>query len=908
MKPSIDQLWNALRPNEREQACQAFAKNLDDELKARICRTLAVALRFREKTLQTMSPERLGTQIAIRIKQPFLSAYRDDAIKAWLIAHHRPLLERFVSALGVEHDHGLITTDVPPPSVESFQTALCSMPGDSKRVVALYLGYLLAFGDGLWANLAPAMEAEGRDLTEMLVSDDPMQALGEPQASPLPQDEAAAQAEDNQAFTTLDNLLIVTAVASAFGQLGALSADQTTDLIEEVVELNSGRPRSLFHRGFMHALFDRDFNFHFPGENAERRLWYACGVMFGLLRRHDSDRCIKILDDNPDLAEGLAMTTAVPCGSMLLKHLFSPLLNAGKVTLLTRWMKKQIPRVAPEDALELLANAHYRGASMFRRGNVAEADLLFEIVEQYLPEVPIEVDEEEESPVLSIMADNSRKRAQVLQLQGDFQRAAQRLDELLKIDTLNAHSVPAMLCDLGLIEGGFRSIASVLPGPDEGHVEALVEALGKGRDRFAAAIEKHGRDATNAHFCLGILSLLQGGLDGASTAGNHFSTALSGMLRREKAYESSGMIDWTRFALGVALLESLEPANFPQASDSIDHALKSPMIFPLWLWRRALVSAGMFADKSLVESIAARLLATRGDATLESLLASNASDASPELRESILQMLEQSSMPVRDQWNHLKAMLPGALKDDNQQAERILDSLERLAVDNREFSSSWCALMANSQHYSPAWRSEDAERSLLRMHELIGDFECARQLLRQLFYRLRESAEDHHLLEAEIVLDDLKNLPNPCEDLDCLRQSLDQLKDDHAQGEAAHEALLNGCVVRVLYVGGNETQAQYVDAILREVCEEYPGVTIEFDFPGWSSTWNRDLARVKGKLPQNDVVVINTLVRTQFGRGLRAACGSSSPWLPCTGRGCAALTNSIKKAALFAAKRAAISR
>jgi hypothetical protein len=103
---------------------------------------------------------------------------------------------------------------------------------------------------------------------------------------------------------------------------------------------------------------------------------------------------------------------------------------------------------------------------------------------------------------------------------------------------------------------------------------------------------------------------------------------------------------------------------------------------------------------------------------------------------------------------------------------------------------------------------------------------------------------------------------------------------------------------RVLYVGGNETQKSYRDRLKRELGDEQPALDVEFYFPGWDS-WSSHLAKLKPMINKADVVVLNPLMPTLLGRHLRATCNAKHPWFPCTGRGFAALKNSIMAASAW---------
>lgn len=113
------------------------------------------------------------------------------------------------------------------------------------------------------------------------------------------------------------------------------------------------------------------------------------------------------------------------------------------------------------------------------------------------------------------------------------------------------------------------------------------------------------------------------------------------------------------------------------------------------------------------------------------------------------------------------------------------------------------------------------------------------------------------------------------------------------------DALRKGESVRVVYVGGNETQKKMQPEITSELKGEYPGLVVEFFFPGWSSRWNVPLEKMKPAIDEADIVVLNCLVRTLFGRHVRKYCVSEHPWRACTGRGKESLKRSIEQAAIW---------
>src|SRR5690606_32554580 len=139
------------------------------------------------------------------------------------------------------------------------------------------------------------------------------------------------------------------------------------------------------------------------------------------------------------------------------------------------------------------------------------------------------------------------------------------------------------------------------------------------------------------------------------------------------------------------------------------------------------------------------------------------------------------------------------------------------------------------------------------------------------------------------------------EELDELRSHLPQVEP---MDETVKSRLEAGDAVAVLYIGGNETQEAYEASLSDELQTAYPGLSVEFYFPGWSSNWNRHLDRLLPKIGKVDAVVLNRMVRTQFGRHVRSECGDTDRlWLACTGTGKGSLKNTIVAAAMMALGR-----
>lgn len=888
-------LWNALTEAERGEACLAVWQGQDSMsqgARKAILPELARCLRFREKFLQRKSAEERATLLLKNIKRPDLTGFYGPVLRSWLLCRKSPMLSAFLNALGLPHNNGLIEKEVQAPDVAGFRKGIQTIHGKfPDKDVAVYLSCLSLLGQDLWDHLPEAIEAEQFDLTGSLG----IEAPGKSEAADKEQsagEESPAQPEDTDEFTTLDNWLIRTIVASAFGEEGALQPEQVEDLVEETVELNASKQHRLFHRGYLHAIFGRELSFHFQGENEERRLWYFCGALFGFLRRGDAAKCLALLQEQTKLTKGLAENRNVRCGAMLLPQLYRSLLDAGEFALARDWLENQVTMLHPEKRVRMLLGAHYDAATLLRRGKPAEASLFLEVVDS-ATEDPRGFPE---GFCPWIRMQNDRKRAQALQLKGEFAGAEHILEGLVKEEDFD--DGPSALADLGLIRGGFRSLQAILPRREQEKSASLRDSLAKGAELFEQAITQHGNKATNAHFCLGVLQLLRD-TNNASRCADHFKNALLGMLRKEEAYSEGNLIEWAQFLLGLALLEAGEPSDYQNAAERIEHSLGGTVTFPIWLWGRALHAAVLFDDTSLAEKVAEHLLHTRGAEVQTILRQSGIATQSQGIRRKYLDWLLAVKLPVAERWSELKQLLPCALKDgDLSQAEDILDALEGLALENEECRASFLQLLQESASYSPAWDTSEAELASIKMQELGGQFAEAAELLKRRIYRLREGGADYQLAEARGILERVQGYKLDDPSLAPLAGQLAPSNDTPAC-PGLTDKLRAGHSLFVLYIGGNETQEVYVPHIRTELLRDYPGLRIEFYFPQWSSRWNVHLDKVRPMIADADVVVLNKFVRTQFGESVRRLCNADHPWWPCTGHGKKSLKTSIEEAAVW---------
>jgi hypothetical protein len=203
-----------------------------------------------------------------------------------------------------------------------------------------------------------------------------------------------------------------------------------------------------------------------------------------------------------------------------------------------------------------------------------------------------------------------------------------------------------------------------------------------------------------------------------------------------------------------------------------------------------------------------------------------------------------------------------------------------------------CRLLEDEDNYSPAWTRDDAVLTTIGILESAGRLEDAVAVIKGMFYRYHAKGDVISKAEATGMLEWIREvLPD---DPEMVR--MENLVSDQIPAQVEDKDV----PVKVVYVGGNETQERYESDLRRELTDEYPNLALEFHFTKWTSNWNKHLERVVSDLRDADALVLNKLVRTNFGRSVRKECDGSRPWFACTGRGKESLKRSIDQAVRWA--------
>ncbi|MBI2186005.1 MAG: hypothetical protein HYU37_02640 [Acidobacteria bacterium] len=156
------QLWKRLPPDRKRLAAEAFWRDENAGVEqADALATIAQRIHFRLKSVFAMPLEKKVQQL---LALPSVSeAVAARLFVAYHLEHQRPMMGRFLDALGIAHEDGLIAEEShTPPAADRLREAAdalaASFPADD---VSVYFSTLLWQDPDMWGGLAELPQVRG---------------------------------------------------------------------------------------------------------------------------------------------------------------------------------------------------------------------------------------------------------------------------------------------------------------------------------------------------------------------------------------------------------------------------------------------------------------------------------------------------------------------------------------------------------------------------------------------------------------------------------------------------------------------------------------------------------------------------------------------------------------------------
>lgn len=911
-------VWKDLDPAVKRQIAEAAFEH--EKLSKAATVALARHDRVRRQTVAKWSDEKRAEHFA-RIRRLPNAQLAAALLTHFHLVRRQRLVVSFLDFLKLPHEEGMIQSieELEPPAWSRMVAAIRRLSATFPRAhVQLFLDVISCqSGFEVFRGFDEArVEALGSEAVSMRrptpatdtfggrLEADLTEEPSEPRREPAPVPE-----ETPLGFTTLDQVLIRTVVASVADVHGALPIEKTEDLVEEVIQLNLERHQSYFHRGFATVLFDRPLELDFPEASDARRGWYACGALVGYERRGDLTAIVSLLTQRPDLARELSRPGS-GYAERVVSIVFSAFCAAGRFAEAARFLE---PNVVGRAEVGLARDILEVASGLIRERREADARRLLDVLLAALPQLSEDPDLPTDFAVLL-----QRRRAHCARLRGDFAGARALLEPQLTAADPAVRS--DILADLGLIECGLRSLADVRLPPEESMLGDFAAQFDKGMSFFERSSREGAGGRNHGDFCIGMARFARGDTVGSIP---FLERAVAGMSGDPERYGKFGPLDSGQLALSVALAETTDLARVPYARDLMRQVLESRGRPPHYMIRRALVALEL-TDPEAANELAHEVYRSQGTRGLPVLARTGVIRHVPEALDELLGQAKRKDFSAERRFEAARVVLSEshAMRDApgtdgpaafRERATEALDIMVELATVE-PFRETLIQLLSNE---NGPWRTAmdplDARVVMAALYESKGQFANAANQLAQAFHVTLDVDDEWALGKAEALLEDIRALGGD-EAVAFLEPRYQQYK------EVFERRSQSGLVAPptidpeafyglVLVVGGNETQQQQDESIRAAVKKQWPNVTVIFERTGWSSNWGEQLRNMDGQLARARVVVLMRYVRTMLGRQIRKRCGELDvPWVACTGSGQASMLRAIEQAILLAWRQSGIAQ
>jgi hypothetical protein len=632
----------------------------------------------------------------------------------------------------------------------------------------------------------------------------------------------------------------------------------------------------------------RSLGFDRPEFNDRRRGWYLTGVLAAKTRQGDREAIRTLLTDHARDFRVEAESTK-GAGPVMANTLLDMLFEYGRYNEALLLLKGQLK----PGAFRLAAQAYRQATALWRQQQPDVALPVLRLLRERLPGF-----EEEPQQLVALMIEVERRYGQCLQSHGDLDGAQAIFARIL--DQVQDGNRPDLRADLGLIAGGFRSLDKLRLPEDQAERNSMRAALTRGEAHFLAAVDSDGERATNACYALAMRDYLfwaDGGKDDAdahAAALKHAEMALVGMRESASAtaYEQLGLLGQALFLDIVLNMHSLVEGESHKALAQWERIPSDAGMFPTQDLQHLLTTAELLNPR-VAAQIAESVWRKRDGGEAWDVLGDSAErliEHSAYLETELLRAARESNNPRARRFGIWKLLVPVFLRAGrNDEAEEGLDALESL-TEAPVLAGDLLDWLRDSNHYDPVWTETDADWARVRLARATGrDEDCVHPLI-ALYHRRRDEDPSEAAQTAQLLID-WQLAPDQGH---ALLGALPATSATPSSSGIEHH-LRQGAPIRILFVGGNETQARYDASIHEELSDCWPGLQLSFEHTGWSSNWGREVDRLVRLANHCDAIVIMRMIRTILGRTLREKV--QCPWVACTGTGRAMMRQSIQEAA-----------
>ena len=904
---STNECWELLGASNRQAAIKAFlshgAERQDKDLtdfKKDVLKLSGIAPLV--KLFDGWPLERqLGKSMQLFDKNK-LSDYRDNLVRYWLLVEHRSLICATLDAAGIPNDNGYIPDEYNEATVEMWQKGLAVLWSHEGLPVRLYLGYVLigtrkSASEGIWEVLAKAL---GKGMAKV-VSPEMRKVMG---VSPGKNDAMvevlgqvqAARAEDSGEFLLYEQEIIKALARGAISRTDAVDAEDAVEMARQVIDAAAGRARCFFLLGFAQALHRRKpdlYDIH--GVNPDRAAWFFGGYVHGLARHSDGKAIAAFLHESAELFKEFIKMPTHEAFKQSQGIMAKALAQAEDAKLFSELAEAVRDELSDLERLSYLMMGEAMARELSGRKQYVEALNLTRVLKRIIEDMGPS-GEPEYVQFRAVMQKALQRREAIATLgRGDLE-AARKMFGKLAADGSAREKVEARAW-IAMTNAEHTDFFDVFPS-------ATKEDFIKSGERMQAVVrEIAAQGMGNAKFsptvstCAGMAEYCRRDYAAAYV---HFRDAAEAIMQEGRSPTSRAYL-WVRFMRSASQLMSMDTAA-PEVIVADFAAVAKSRIKPAsWFYGELVESAALFPDARLLPMVLAAVPYEDGERHFRVYQNADILPKDAPKRQAYAQWLPGSKLRKREIFEQLCQVVRWDLKaGKTDAAELALDALEQLAEEAEAFAEGLLQLLAEPgivpDIMDEATHLELSLRLLLRLRR-------EPDALQQMLERFRKAATSQNAWHREQSLELVAELRATGADLSQVSVLAARVETEFGASNLHNDIIAQAGPVRVLYVGGNEVQQRYEPDIKAELASEYPNLTVDFEYPGWSSNWASVADGIKSRLGNYDGLILSYFVRTIFGRTIRKMCTDACPWWAAPGHGKASIKRGILAAARHAAGR-----
>jgi hypothetical protein len=831
-----------------------------------------------------------------------LPEYRGNLVRYWLLVEHRPMICATLDAAGIPNEQGYIPDEFNQATPEMWQQGLAALWRHEALPVRLYLGYVLIGtrkpeSAGIWEGLA---EALGKGVVKPIPPEqDAALAVQSAKAEAVVEvvDQVkGARAEESGEFLLYEQEIIKALARGAISRTDSVDAEDAVEMARQVIDAAAGRARCFFLLGFAQALHRRKPDLaDIPGINPDRSAWFFGGYVHGLARHSDGKAIAAFLRDSADLFKEFIKAPTHQAFQQSQGIMAQALAQAEDAKLFGELAEAVRDELGELERLSYLMMGEAMARELSGRKQYVEALKLTRVLKRIIEDMG-QAEEPEYVRFTAVMRKALQRREAIATLgRGDLE-AARTMFGKLAADG-NAREKVEARAWIAMTNAEHTDFFDVFPSASKEdfvksgeRMQAVVReiaAQGMGNNKFSPTVST----------CAGMAEYCRRDYAAAYV---HFRDAAEAIMQEGRSPTSRAYL-WVRFMRSASQLMSMDTIA-PEVVIADFAAVADSRIKPAsWFYGELVESAALFPDARLLPLVLAAVPDADGE---RHFLAYQNADILPKdapKRQAYAQWLPGSKRRKQEIFEQLCLVVRWDLKaGKTEAAELALDALEQLAEEAEPFAEGLLHLLAEPgivpEVMDESTHLELRLRLLLRLRR-------EPDALQQMLERFRKAASSQNAWHREQSLELVAELRATGADLSQVSVLAARVEAEFGGNNQLNDIVAQAGPVRVIYVGGNEVQQRYEPDIKAELAVEYPNLTVDFEYPGWSSNWASVADGIKSRLGNYDGLVLSYFVRTIFGRTIRKMCTDTCPWWAAPGHGKASIKRGILAAARHAAGR-----